>query len=288
MAHEELKQAPQGDPVIDKMVDHGPVRAKAVNDTEAGTSLCCPSGLACFMSTVCFCGWCCACTTLNERTESVLLSFGKYTGVLREPGCYCLNPCGISSRMISTARGAIDLISVKVADFKGNPLVVSGVVTYQIVNARKAALEVSNVREYIQTQGLAVMKRIASMFPYEGRDGEQSLKTEQGNLRKQMCTLLQERVEPAGVQVLNFELTDLAYAPEIAQAMLIRQQAEAMVDARKIIVQGAVTIAMGAIQGLQEKGVKLSKEEEARMVSNLLVVICGDAKVQPTVNVSSR
>jgi regulator of protease activity HflC (stomatin/prohibitin superfamily) len=184
-----------------------------------------------------------------------------------------------------TARAAIDLIHVKVADLKGNPLMVSGVVTYGVVNARKAALDVTDVKAYIQTQGLAVMKKIASMYPYEAKEGEHSLKTEASRLRSQMIALLQDRCDAAGVQIVNFELTDLAYAPEIANAMLIRQQAEAMVDARKIIVEGAVQISMGALHGLAERGVKLSKEEEAKMVSNLLVVICGDSKVQPTVNV---
>jgi len=113
------------------------------------------------------------------------------------------------------------------------------------------------------------------------------LKTEASRLRTQMIEMLQQRVDAAGVLVVNFELTDLAYAPEIAQAMLIRQQAEAMVDARKIIVDGAINIAHGALSGLSERGVKMSKEEEVRLVTNLLVVICGDAKVQPQVSVGS-
>jgi regulator of protease activity HflC (stomatin/prohibitin superfamily) len=162
---------------------------------------------------------------------------------------------------------------------------VSGVVTYQIVDARKAALDVPETKSYINTQGLAVMKKIASMYPYEAKEGEHSLKTEASRLRLQMIELLQDRVTPAGIQVVNFELTDLAYAPEIAQAMLIRQQAEAMVDARKIIVEGAVQISYGALAALSERGVKMSKEEESKMVTNLLVVICGDSKVQPQVNV---
>jgi len=164
---------------------------------------------------------------------------------------------------------------------------VSGVVTYQVVESRKAALDVPDTRSYVNTQGLAVMKKIASMYPYEGREGEHSLKTEASRLRTQMIEMLQQRVDAAGVLVVNFELTDLAYAPEIAQAMLIRQQAEAMVDARKIIVDGAINIAHGALSGLSERGVKMSKEEEVRLVTNLLVVICGDAKVQPQVSVGS-
>jgi len=248
-------------------------------------SLCCPDFLSCCLSCFFPCGWCGSCATVDEKTERVLLAFGKYFGTVREPGCYCWNPCGISSRIVSTSRSAIDLLQVKVADARGNPLMVSGVVTYQIVDARKAALDVPETKSYINTQGLAVMKKIASMYPYEAKEGEHSLKTEASRLRLQMIELLQDRVTPAGIQVVNFELTDLAYAPEIAQAMLIRQQAEAMVDARKIIVDGAVQISYGALAGLAERGVKMSKDEEAKMVTNLLVVICGDSKVQPQVNV---
>jgi len=193
----------------------------------------------------------------------------------------------MSPRVVSTARAAIDLTHVKVADFKGNPLMVSGVVTYVVVDSRKAALDVQNVNSYIQTQAMAVLKRIASMYPYEAKEGEHSLKTEASRLRTQMVRFLQDRVNAAGVLIINFELTDLAYAPEIANAMLIRQQAEALVDARKIIVEGAVHISYGALAGLAERGVRLTKDQEAMMVTNLLCVICGDSKVTPTVNVGT-
>jgi hypothetical protein len=261
-------------------------RSKLGNDIEAG-GLCCPGALSCILGTICPCPWCCACTTLDERQEKVLLNWGKYHATIRQPGCYCWNPFGLSGRTISTARSAIDLMHVKVADLKGNPLMVSGVVTYQVTDSRRAALDVSDVKSYIQTQALAVLKKIASMYPYEAKEGGHSLKTEAGHLRGIMVKFLQERVAAAGAAIINFELTDLAYAPEIAQAMLIRQQAEAMVDARKIIVEGAVQISFGALNGLSERGIRLSKDQEAEMVRNLLVVICGDAKVQPTVNVGS-
>jgi len=212
--------------------------------------------------------------------------WGNFFGVVREPGFYCFNPCVFNKKIvISTARTAIDLTHVKVADGKGNPLLVSGVVTYQIVDARKAALDVPNTKPFVSTQGLAVMKKIASMYPYEGRQGEHSLKTEAQQLRGQMIQMLQDRVNCAGVHILNFELTDLAYAPEIAQAMLIRQQAEAMVDARKIIVDGAVGITYGAISGLADRQLPLGVGEQARLVTNLLTVICGDSKVQPQIQV---
>jgi len=256
------------------------------NSIEPG-GLCCPSELSCVLSTLCFLGWCFGCRCVNEKTEQVLLNFGKYHGVLREPGCYCVNPCGIRPRTVTTARAAIELTHVKVADLKGNPLLVGGVVTYVVVDARKAALDVQNVYGYISTQAMAVLKRIASMYPYEAKTGQLSLKSEASRLHEQMIRLLQNRVTPAGVLIINFELTDLAYAPEIANAMLIRQQAEALVDARQVIVQGAVQISHGALRSLAERGVQLTKEQEAVMVSNLLCVICGDSKITPSVSVET-
>jgi len=238
-----------------------------------------------FLSTIFPCNWFWSCTTLDEKTEKVLLNFGKFHGVIREPGCYCVNMWGLSAREVQTSRSAIDLIHVKVADGKGNPLLVSGVVTYEIVDSRKAALDVPQTKSFVNTQGLAVMKKISSMYPYEAKEGEHSLKTEAQHLRAQMIEMLQERVKAAGVHILNFELTDLAYAPEIAQAMLIRQQAEAMVDARKIIVDGAVAISYGAIAGLSDRHVQLSVSDQAKLVTNLLTVICGDSKVQPQIQV---
>jgi membrane protease subunit (stomatin/prohibitin family) len=254
-----------------------PVAKIPVNEMEG--SLCCPSVLACFTSCICPFVWCSACAIVNERTEHVLLNFGQFFGVIREPGIYCVNISGITTKTISTARCAIDLTQVKVADQKGNPLMVGGVVTYQVVDSRKAALDVPDTAGFISTQGLAVMKKICSMYPYEAKKGEHSLKSEAGALRKEMIAMLQDRVNPAGVLVINFELTDLSYAAEIAQAMLIRQQAEAMIDARKIIVDGAVNIAHGAILGLEERGMKMSKEDEGRLVVKLLTVICADSKV---------
>jgi len=262
-----------------------PVAQVLKNESEG--SFCCPSFLSCLSSMVCPCIWVGACSVVNERSEHVLLNWGQYFGILREPGCYCINPGGITTKVISTCRCALDLTQVKVADQKGNPLMVSGVVTYQIIDSRKAALDVPDTKTYISTQGLAVMKKICSMYPYEAKKGQHSLKSEAGHLRKEMISMLQERVTPAGVQIINFELTDLSYAAEIAQAMLIRQQAEAMIDARKIIVEGAVSIAHGAIVGLEQRGMKMTKEDEGKLVSKLLIVICGDSKVTPNTSVSS-
>lgn len=249
------------------------------------SALCCPSALACVCASVFPLCWCC-CTTVTERQEVVMLNYGKYTTTVKEPGCYVYNCCGMEQRIISTARVSIDLANVKVADKRGNPLLISGVVTYELRNARKAALDVVDVKTYIQTQGLTVMKRIASMYPYEGKKDEASLKTEAKHISEQMVQLLQERCLAAGALIVNFELTDLAYAPEIAPAMLIRQQAEVMLDARKIIVEGAVGICNDAVLELKQKGFQLEPHEQARLISNLLITICSEAGVQPTINLN--
>jgi len=255
------------------------------NDFAFG-SLCCPSFLSCVASTLCPWLWCCACSVIDVKQEKVLLNYGKYFATLKEPGCYLVNPCGIEEHKVWTTRRAIDLANVKVADQRGNPCQISGIVTYQVVDALKATLKVSDFDHYIKTQGLSVMKRIAAQYPYETRDGTNSLKGEAEKISSELIDLLQDRVDAAGILVVNFELTDLAYAPEVAARMLLRQSAEALVDARKIIVKGAVEIAHGAIVSVKERGIDMSDPERARLVTNLLVTICSESGVQNTVQLS--
>jgi len=280
--HQQLILNSSTAPQLQAMRDH---ETPPLNDVE--DKLCCPNTLACIASGLWPCIWLSSCHTVREKEEVVILSCGKYVGTVRQPGCYCWNTCGTATYSVSSSRVAVNLDNVKVADARGNPLVISGVVTYHVAKARAAVLDVENVRKYIENQGLAVMKKMAAMYPYESQDGH-SLKSEADRIREQMIHMLQDRCNVAGVVIHSFELTDLAYAPEIAGAMLIRQQAEAMVDARKIIVKGAVEIAHGALDGLANKGVKMEPDEQARMVTNLLVTICGDTKVQPTISLSSE
>jgi regulator of protease activity HflC (stomatin/prohibitin superfamily) len=168
-----------------------------------------------------------------------------------------------------------------VADGNGNPIVIAAVVTYQYVDSFKTALNVENAHEFVKTQAMAVLKQVASKYPYESPSGH-SLKAEARAISVEMVQALQTKVEPAGTQILAYELSDLSYAPEIAQAMLVRQQAQALVDARKTVVEGAVEIVDDAIRRLSEKGLALDDRERSRLVSNLLTVICGDSHVQPT------
>jgi regulator of protease activity HflC (stomatin/prohibitin superfamily) len=227
--------------------------------------------------------WCCACKQIRERQSGVFLSFGKYTASISEPGCYCFNSCGLEERKVNTAIGSFHLERAKVADSNGNPLVVSAVITYKIVAPAKAALDVPDYLEYIRNQGLAVMKRVVSMYPYEAPVGHHSLKTEASHVREMMVQNLQEKTLVAGVEVLSFDLTDLSYAPEIAQQMLVRQQAEAVLAARGIIARGGVMIAQQTVAELAEKGVTFTADEKARLVTNLLITVCGESKASPVI-----
>jgi len=260
------------------------VMPEHVAKNELPSSTCVPDALSCFLCAL-GCGCCCCPQTVTPNAEVVFTLWGKYWGVLREPGCYFVNCC-LSGNTISTKKNVVDLKDVKVADGRGNPLIISGIVTYAIRDSQKAVFGTGNVLEYVNGQALIVIKKTAAMYPYESKDGH-SLKGEAEKIRLDMVGMLQERVNVSGVHIINFELTDLAYAPEIARNMLVRQQAEALVDARKVIVQGAVEIAHSAILELERKGIKLNEDHTARVVSNLLVTICGESGVQPTMSVSA-
>jgi regulator of protease activity HflC (stomatin/prohibitin superfamily) len=257
------------------------------NEIEQST-LCCPSALSCCLASMFPCAFLCGCTTLDTNTEAVLLNYGKFMGVMRQPGCYCYNGCGTTFTIVDLKKTVVDLKNVKVADGKGNPLNLSGVVTFQIVDSKKSVLEVKNSNAFVESQGLAVMKQIASQYPYEAKSGQPSLRTEAQRLKQDLISQLQHRVEPAGVRILNFEFTDLSYAPEIAHSMLIRQQAEAKLEARKIIAEGAVEIATSAMQHLNKQGIRMSEAEQARIVGALLITLTSESGVMPTLQVGEH
>ncbi len=161
---------------------------------------------------------------------------------------------------------------------------ISGVVTYQVSDPVKATLDVQGVTEYVRNQALGVMKTMASRYPYEGRDGEPSLKTETVHITEELTSALSRLTDAAGVRVHAFRITDCAFAREIAASMLVRQQAEALIDARRTVVEGAVSIAQGAVTSLAADGFRLDEKERARLVSNLLITVASDAKVTPVLS----
>jgi len=186
---------------------------------------------------------------------------------------------------ISTRTQTIDIKKTTVVDANGNPIIVSGVATFRIVDTVKAAFDVDNVQDYMLRQAMATLKKICSKYPYESKDGV-SLQAEADQVARQMVAALQTKADKCGVKVLSYELADLQYSPEIAQGMLIRQQAQALLDARKVIVDGAVTIVTTAMHKLAETGVILNESDQTRLVSNLLAVICSDTRVQPMFSIS--
>jgi regulator of protease activity HflC (stomatin/prohibitin superfamily) len=224
---------------------------------------------------------------VSPQQEIVLLRWGRFSRLMQEPGLYWAVLWGRRAIRISTKQQAIEVHRTVVADGNGNPIVVAAVVTFRFVDTRRAALDVEDAPTFVRTQAMAVLKQVASRYPYESATHETSLKSETEGIAREMRDLLQSKVGVAGAEVVSFELSDLSYAPEIARAMLVRQQAQALVDARKVIVDGAVQIVHHAIELLEEKGHALQPSEEARLVSNLLVVICGEAHVQPTVSMQS-
>lgn len=223
------------------------------------------------------------CFVLPERANYVQLLWGKYHGTITEPGCYCRNALAVELRLVETNIITYDLSNTKVLDQRGNPIVISGIITYEIVDARKAAIDVSDPHRFVRDQAPAILKRVVSQFPYESEDPEEpSLRTETVTVATRMRDALQARCQVAGVRIETFSINELSYAPEIAQAMLKRQQAEALIAARKAIVNGAKDIARSAVADL---GDGMDDRQKASLLSNLLVVLVGDKEVTPTVQV---
>jgi len=225
--------------------------------------------------------------TVAPQEEALILFWGRVTSIKKKPGIYYFNPIGRTMVKVSTKTETIDIKKTTVVDSNGNPIIVSGIATFKVVDTMKAAFDVENVNNYMERQAMASLKKVCSKYPYESKDGV-SLHTEASQVSKEMTEALQIKARICGVKVLSYELADLQYAPEIAQGMLVRQQAQALLDARKVVVDGAVTIVTTAMHKLAETGVLLNERDQARLVSNLLAVICSDARVQPVFSLSEN
>lgn len=225
-------------------------------------------------------GW----VTVHPQEEKIILFWGKFRKILKRPGLSFITPWGRKVIKVSVKQQTVDIPKTTVADGNGNPIIIGGVCTYKVTSSEMAALEVEDYHSFLKTQAMAVLKQVASQYPYESKDGH-SLKAEAVEVGQEMVKLLNLKVAPAGIEVESYELADLTYAPEVAQSMLVRQQAQALVDARKIIAEGAVEIVDEAVTMLDARGYDLDQRTRSRLVSSLLVVICGEGKVQPTYSV---
>ena len=238
----------------------------------------------------------------------VLLLFGEYKGSVVESGFWWVNPF-YSKKLISlrvrnfetgstTTPGITDPMGKvlqaksrtigrpsKVNDRDGNPIEISAVVVWQVVNTAEAIFGVDDYEDFVHVQTEAALRNLASKHPYDSENHEVSLRGNNQNILDQLRTDIEERLEKAGAKVIEARISHLAYAPEIASAMLQRQQAQAVIAARALIVEGAVGMVEMALNKLSQKEIlHLDEERRAVMVSNLLVVLCGDRNVQPILN----
>lgn len=255
-----------------------------------------------------------------KPNEAIVLTlFGRYLGTIKEEGFYWVHPfatavCPISSSDYTPSSGKVEVkqslaktsgsisyqlpkrkISLKattlnndkqkVNDALGNPIIIGVVVVWRVVNTALAVFNVENYIEYLSIQCDAALRNVVRHYPYDSEDDENSLRGSSSEVAQQLARELQERVLPAGLEVIEARITHLSYAPEIAAAMLQRQQASAIIAARQKIVEGAVGMVEMALTQLNENDlVTLDEERKANMVSNLLVVLCGNRDVQPIVN----
>jgi len=318
---------------------HEPFPPQAYKNTLEADEQCvwCTGPLATFLcllgSPFCCAPLCSSCVTVYPRQAVVTTVYGRFFHAFTAPGLYFINPCGRDAQVVTLKTTSVELASVKVADKNGNPLVMSGVVSYAVVDPTRAALDVLNVPAFVKTNAHAALKRVASLFPYEtppvrrfefddsrdedpldsnarvstrvpqtpgsassvkprGRDSADdaarsvSLKTESHLLGDHLREMLQARMEVCGIKIVSFELSDLAYAAEVAPMMLARQQAAALVDARATIVDGAVNIVDRATRRLAELGHAASAGDRARLATNMMTVLAGETRPQPTISLS--
>jgi|TARA_B110000238_G_scaffold126579_1_gene136660 regulator of protease activity HflC (stomatin/prohibitin superfamily) len=226
---------------------------------------------------------------VNPNTSKVILLFGKYIGTIKENGLYWANPL-FRKKTISLRASNFDSERLKVNDKLGNPIMISTILVWRVTNTYKAAFDVDNYENFVRVQTDAAVRKLASMYPYdnfadEGHDEDITLRSSVNEVSEALEKEIDERLSIAGIEVLEARIGYLAYAQEIASAMLKRQQATAIVAARHKIVQGAVEMVEMALEELDKKQiVLLDDERKAAMVSNLLVILCGDKEASPVVN----
>lgn len=223
--------------------------------------------------------------TVQPNQGVVLTLFGQYAGTVSIPGLRFANPF-YSKKKVSLRVRNFETSKLKVNDKDGNPIEIAAVVVWKVVDTAEAIFQVDNYENYVHVQSEAAVRNLATAYPYDShKEDEVSLRGHTAAVATHMKTEIQDRLAVAGVEVIESRLSFLAYAPEIAAAMLRRQQASAVIAARQKIVEGAVGMVEHALSALSEKRVvELDGEQRAAMVSNLLVVLCGEAAAQPVLN----
>jgi regulator of protease activity HflC (stomatin/prohibitin superfamily) len=223
--------------------------------------------------------------TVQPNQAAVLSLFGKYVGTVRENGLRWNNPF-IAEKKVSMRVRNFESGKLKVNELDGSPIEIAAIIVWQVVDSAEAVYNVDDYESFVQIQSEAALRSMATSYPYDQHeDGQLSLRSHAAEISEHLQKELADRLADAGVQVLDARISHLAYAPEIAHAMLQRQQANAVIAARTRIVAGAVGMVEMALAELQKNAVvQLDEERKAQMVSNLLVVLCGDRSTQPIVN----
>lgn len=226
---------------------------------------------------------------VNPNGSRVLLLFGKYIGTVKENGLFWVNPFYVKNKISLRARN-FDSERLKVNDKLGNPIIISTILVWRVRDTHKAAFDVDNYENFVRIQTDAAVRELASKYPYdnfadEGLDEDITLRSSMSEVNDALEKELEERLAIAGIEVLESRIGYLAYANEIASAMLKRQQATAIVAARHKIVEGAVSMVEMALDQLSKKQIiDLDEERKAAMVSNLMVILCSDKDASPIVN----
>lgn len=225
--------------------------------------------------------------SLEPNQNAVVSLFGKYVGTASEPGLRWTLPFygrhKVSMRVRNFESGKL-----KVNELEGSPIEIAAVIVWQVIDAAEARYNVEDFESFVHIQSEAALRAMATRYPYDSHDGRVALRSHPDEVSAQLKTELDERLGKAGVDVIEARISHLAYAPEIAQAMLQRQQADAVIAARTKIVEGAVGMVELALDQLKSRGVvELDPERRAAMVSNLLVVLCADRSTQPVINTGS-
>ncbi len=222
--------------------------------------------------------------TVQPNQAKVLVFFGKYTGSVRDEGFWWTNPFAIRHEVSLRVRNFNSDI-LKVNDKHGNPIEIGTVVVWQVVDTARAIFDVDDYEEFVQVQVETAIRALASRYPYDAEEHELSLRGSPDEVAKALTREVQERLKIAGVRVIEARISHLAYAPEIAQAMLRRQQAQAIISARRLIVDAAVGMVQQALTHLErENVVTLDEEKKAAMVNNLMVVLTGEQSASPIIN----
>ncbi len=225
---------------------------------------------------------------VNPNEAKVLVLFGKYAGSVRQPGMYWANPF-YRRTSISLRIHNFESAKLKVNDHDGNPIEIAAIVVWRVVDSAEATFEVEDYRDYVRVQSESAVRNLATLHPYDAhQEGQLSLRGSTAEVAEQLKGEIQERVSKAGVEVSEARISHLAYSPEIAAAMLRRQQASAIIAARQKIVEGAVTMVEMALHQLADRHiVEMDEARKAAMVSNLMVVLCSEHNAQPVLNMGA-